>query len=371
MAHQAHNIPWHLLASNLRWEAPGPFDNFATNLYPRGKPHQANDLNRFVDAFVRNLDEHAVCERRKYPEKYDIPQPSDLILDEATVRKIAPTVRRWRGKWARGSECPSGVCNLRDGLEACECEPIPSEERFMSAFLRPLVDNECYQFYEENGDAFFNLEVVKTLLLYGEMDAILRVCAHPDICLRRWFSRAPCYDTGGDDLGWNLICYKMLSVYICLNVAYAFPELWDFNSGRTPERDYRNTRFYQKTLINCAIGRRWDESVLATFPHRRFFDMDSSRESLETNTGNGEHWLLNRELHRRRRYKFKGYPASGDLLSSSTDRYKEDHGLYGRVPIHEFLDLWLPGAGSHKPWRTTLMPFGHFSVLRACPWSWH
>ena len=47
----------------------------------------------FVNAFVRTLDECSVCERKKYPKHYDIPEPSDVILDDAIVRKISPTVR--------------------------------------------------------------------------------------------------------------------------------------------------------------------------------------------------------------------------------------------------------------------------------------
>lgn len=67
---QAHNIPWSLLASNLEWKTP---TNFATNLYPRMEPTQAKDLTHFVNAFVKNLEDHSVCERKKYPKHYDAP----------------------------------------------------------------------------------------------------------------------------------------------------------------------------------------------------------------------------------------------------------------------------------------------------------
>lgn len=205
MAHQAHNIPWRLLTSNLVWKAPGPYNNFATNLYPRMKPNQAKDLTHFVNAFVKNLDEHSICERKKYPEHYDLPQPSDVILDDAIVRKIMPTVRRWRQAWGVSGWCPSGACRFhttwdrgtRTWLppETCHCEPIPQEERLMSAFLRQPIENDYFEFHVNN-DAFFNLEIVKTLLLYGEMDTILRICAHPDVCLKEWYRRG----TDGNDV---------------------------------------------------------------------------------------------------------------------------------------------------------------------------
>lgn len=62
------------------------------------KLNQAKELTHFVNAFVKNLNEHSICELKKYPH-YDPPQPSDVILDDAIVRKILPTVRRWRQSW--------------------------------------------------------------------------------------------------------------------------------------------------------------------------------------------------------------------------------------------------------------------------------
>lgn len=199
MAHQAHNIPWGLLTSNLEWKTPTPWNNFATNLYPRMKPNQANDLTHFVNAFVKNLDEHSVCERKKYPEHYDAPQPSDVILDDVTVRKISPTVRRWRGKWPQSCMCPSGKCRIRQNLlydsgtmgapEFCKCEPIPQQERLMSAFLREPMNDWRYTRNLVNDDAFFNIQILQTLILYGEMEPILRICAHPvaSVRLKFWF----------------------------------------------------------------------------------------------------------------------------------------------------------------------------------------
>lgn len=82
------------------------------------------------------------------------------------------------------------------GAEECQC-PIPYEERKASAFYRKYCQNPCYCFLEENGKAFFNQEIFKTLLLYGEMDTILRVCAIPDVGLRDWWEVGQCYDVVG------------------------------------------------------------------------------------------------------------------------------------------------------------------------------
>lgn len=159
------------------------------NLYARPasdkKDAENSKLSHFVASFARNINEHSTCERRKYPEKYDPPKPTDVILDDKVVRKINPTVKRWR------HELEHEIC--QDFEEHDPLPIIPREERKMVAFLRKYESNDCYEFALCNKDAFFNLEIVKTLILYGEMDPVLRVCAHPDVDLATWWSQYSCH----------------------------------------------------------------------------------------------------------------------------------------------------------------------------------
>lgn len=172
MAHQAHNIPWNVLASNFKYYFGGPETGKASNLYCRLKPTQGKELSYFVDAFAKNLEEHTRCERRKYSDKYEPPDANDIILDSAIVKKISPTVYRWRRKynWVLANSLSSTyrgrLCQHNDGFQ-CGC-PIPFEERKASSFLRQRRPNECFHFFEKNQEPFFNIELVKTLLLFGE-----------------------------------------------------------------------------------------------------------------------------------------------------------------------------------------------------------
>ena len=198
MAHQAHNIPWDALCSNLRWAIGTGHDCYpgATNLAPRMRPNQGRDFTYFAEAFTRNIDEHSKCERRKYPERYDPPKETDTIINEITAKKITPTIQRLLSSCKANGDWGNVMRWANERYRAADRRKyvIPDEERKMSAFLRKYTRNDCYQFFKVNGDGFFNLELVKTLLLYGEMDAILRVCAHPDVDLKTWWSLAQCSD---------------------------------------------------------------------------------------------------------------------------------------------------------------------------------
>lgn len=195
MAHQAHNIPWTLLASNLRW-VDGSSKCDVCDFRPRFKPNQGKELTYFAKAFARNVEEHSICERRKYPEKYDPPSSTTVVVDGKTAAKIRPTVRRWRDDCARRFhetlyDCDGKSCGYERGSN-CQCPVIPHEERTVSAFCRHYEYPGCYRFFEQHKAAFFNVELVKTLILYGDMEPILRVCAHPDVAIGSWWDAIDC-----------------------------------------------------------------------------------------------------------------------------------------------------------------------------------
>ncbi|KAJ5783045.1 hypothetical protein N7457_004819 [Penicillium paradoxum] len=330
MAHQAHNIPWSLLASNFHWSTTSRRTHRVTNLYPNMKPNQGKEITHFIEAFIRNIDDHSVCERKKYPATYEPADPTDIILGPEIVQKISPTVRRWRSYGCRG-KCPSGICEVAKSTDVCRCTPIPDEEKKASAFLRPFGPRDCYKFFELNGEAFYNLEVVKTLLLYGEMDTILRVCALPGVNLEKWWCERECM-CETPELGWDQVCIKALRAYICLNMVYCFPKTWDEASGKTPETDYRNSKFYQYTLRTCTgTGHASDVS---TYPHRQFFGI------ADTQFGGEYCYASVKDTHWLRWI---------DDDSMRTIGYPPRSGHYGRVPIEEFLTLENETLPGHQP----------------------
>jgi hypothetical protein len=90
--------------------------------------------------------------------------------------------------------------------------------------------------------------------------------------------------------------------------------MWDPASGKTDEKDYRNTGLYQRMLRGCTES--WKSSDVITYPHRQFFGIADSQfpgaKPLRSNTAHWLHWA---------------------------QRTNNSVELYGRVPIEEFLSL--------------------------------
>ncbi|KAG8425391.1 hypothetical protein J3458_002096 [Metarhizium acridum] len=322
MAHQAHNIPWQALTSHLKpvfRRYDGADGDKMSNFYVCYKPQQGKQLTYFVTAFAQNIEHHTQCERSKHPEMYSAPARRDLILTDAVAKKLAPTVLRLRQRsladsdgrdrytgqpfdQSMSNDATRLFCRHKDGQLGfgCGCV-IPYCERQAAAFLREYVPNPCFQFFQQNAEAFYNLEILKLLLLYGEMDPILRICAHPEVDYENWHHVGPCYDEF-PDVGWDRIYINAIDAYLCLNICYCFPEIWEPASGRTSRQDYRNTYMYQRVMANCTSFRATSE--VPALPHRQFFGVS------------------NDETYRQRR---------GDVL---WQRCKPGHGV---LPWKEFL----------------------------------
>lgn len=191
MPHQSDNIPWHLLASNLRWargelasqirvlklpEIPGKLTDKQggcpcglTNLHPTCPAPESSDDDEFAQAFTQSVKVASKHKRAQYPEKYNPPSPSDVLLGDELVEKIESHLSK----------------EMKEGPR------LPFEQRIASAFLHPWDGEDCYH-WAANKIGFLNLEVVKILLMVGELDPILQACAHPDVGLGEWYSAAWC-----------------------------------------------------------------------------------------------------------------------------------------------------------------------------------
>ncbi|KAL2799703.1 hypothetical protein BJX66DRAFT_332751 [Aspergillus keveii] len=328
MTHQVHNIPWTLLSSHLKYSRANQCSCGITNLHPRMQPNQGKEITFFINAFIRNIKEHSTCERKKHPAHYEPPSDDEIIIDERTAKRIAPTIRRVKThlNW-------ENIGRSSDVLE----------DRTVKLFLTKYRHTPCYKFLYFQRQGFLNLQVVATLLLYGEMETILRGCAHPDVAIEGWLDATECQC--GNELGWELVYEKALTAYICLNLLYCFPETWDSASSSSSfstgdeMKDYRDTKLYQYTVRTCTGKHK--SADLVTYPHRQFFGIpDDHWGSAGVYVNNKQHWLR---------------------WSPHTSKYgftSENPGLYGLVPLREFLSLERPAEDE-----ISYQPFGSDAAL--------
>ncbi|KAF9886702.1 hypothetical protein FE257_011216 [Aspergillus nanangensis] len=255
MVHLADMLPWKLLAAQFQFSSPPEAP--ASSLYFSFKPNQKIDIKTFAASFEQIISQHAYRTRQKYPKAYTAPELDHTLLDERIVRKISLTVYRWR---CNSYQCESGwdrlvpdnwmlftrtktSCPRQDYVKYtitpcphqsdahvrfsygdfdfdCRC-PLPARETKTHAFIRepPLVSSdEDKDFSKVNNAALFNLQIIKTLLLYGEMDTLLRISAYPAVQYKSWIQI------------WGNDCETEL-----------------FGA----ESDYRDTAIYQRTVYEC------------------------------------------------------------------------------------------------------------------------
>lgn len=284
MATQAHNIPWTLLASNFKYKDTNPRYHCITNYYAKLNPHPGKDIAYFVNAFAKTVEEHSLCERKKYADQYEKPDPNHMIISEDVSRRIGPTVHRYR---AANSDPKRRSCNIRyaericthDGPDSqCQC-PVRCEDRKASMFsIAPGTARGaigCWTAFEVKLHDFEFTAMIKTLLLHGGMDTLLKLAAYePERLIRHWrISLTVCQES---EQGWSEVRDLALYPFVCLNVLHAM-RMASGHDNELKDQDYRKTKAYQVMLLRCTGEKQFGcylrESAFdpETFPHRHFF----------------------------------------------------------------------------------------------------
>ncbi|EJU05172.1 hypothetical protein DACRYDRAFT_103667 [Dacryopinax primogenitus] len=88
--HQAHNIPWSLLVSNLAFIRPSPQrpEQNVAEISALRKANQASDIGHFARRFAAAIREFAATDRGKYPEKIKLAELEDgKVLPDSFLDK--------------------------------------------------------------------------------------------------------------------------------------------------------------------------------------------------------------------------------------------------------------------------------------------
>ncbi len=321
MAHQAHTIPWQTLVDNLKFKHCNPRNHGITNLYLRNtRPQQEKELQYFVGGFERALSKYSAVERGKYNATPVPPELDERIISEDAVRKMARTVLQYKGR----ENTSHGSKSLKGALSAYEC----TARRFVA---------DTYPNESDMDDCIHDVcEQTKTMLLYGEMDALFRLAAHPDVHFHRLWDEALYANAQG--FGLSKLKDAALQAYICLNVMLLKPELYDPTSRAAFVReestahrttfqpslyDYRLAAAYQRMLLCCTgIPYAPDHCEAHTYPHREFFGIPRG--------------MFDFNSPRVRRHR--SHPGTGRVADLVEDQFKNVH-VPSKADIPIVLDL--------------------------------
>ncbi|KAF3045757.1 hypothetical protein E8E11_001467 [Didymella keratinophila] len=167
---KAHSISWQTLADNLKFRHCNPRNHGITNLYARKRPNEDKELQYFASGFTSALSNYSGIERKKYSPSFDPPEPNERVISEAAVKRMIATVLRYK---AGDDDKPNTSYLLSEALSEYECTP----QRFISDTY-PCEGDMNHPLSE-------SCEQTKALLLYGEMDALFHLAAHPNSHLHR------------------------------------------------------------------------------------------------------------------------------------------------------------------------------------------
>lgn len=206
MVHQAHNIPWDLLARNFVYRYECRQSEYQTNLFPTKTNNLANELQYFCKRFYRTLQEHCTVERAKTLKAH---RPIENE-EEVFSAEVADRIKR--------------IFEQSKQPGAHTCSPCAIEKRKMKDWLA-IVDSE-QRIWPWRQTPYDVLEPFKILILLNEMRSVLQIAAHPSIAIRDTHHRGYWDEK---DFGMESFFYLPLMSYLCLNILLTKPELYDKN----------------------------------------------------------------------------------------------------------------------------------------------
>lgn len=296
--HQAHNIPWATLASHFKYRDCIRGLEGRKNLAPQFKVNQGKEIEFFIRAFAQNIASHTDIEQSNFSNTDEPLDPETTVITKTIRERIAPSLQHTT-KDLNHYDLPQLQKSSEDLL---------LEFSKMKAFLYPKGLQR-----HSPPSAWVSLEIIKLLIIYGEMKALHQICTHPDAPWAEFYDMH--WDSYGDQnsCGWAYVPRLALTSYICLNLLLCYPPLWDDESGRSDRSDYRDTACYQRMLRTCTLSHL--QNNIAALPHRQFYGISEDQFS-----------TFSYEVKIRHAHVLATYPPDAGYP-------------YGLLPILDFLTL--------------------------------
>lgn len=151
------------------------------------KPYLENDIVYFVNTFIKIVEKHLVCEYNKQSSRYIQPFRNSLVIDKDISKRIGRTVYRYREanlipKKKSYSIRFAETVYVYTGPNSQYQYLVRLENRTASIFTFIPVQAEYRTIYSifffEKYYKFEFTTIVKTLLLYGEMDIFFKLTTY-------------------------------------------------------------------------------------------------------------------------------------------------------------------------------------------------
>ncbi|KAK7921556.1 hypothetical protein PG985_009578 [Apiospora marii] len=289
------DIPWDLLITNFTFVKSNSDRNHVTDFSPCGEPNQGRDLNNFVEVLSKIIPEAATHKRIQYAKRYEAAAPDEIVISVEDALKIAPHLRRHHshcevdGRYMT-DEGPVSValCN-HVGDTRCRCA-LRYEERRMSTFLHPYIQSGCHSFDLHNRRSFLGLEILKALLIYGDMETVLRICAHPEVDFLQWWGAQECPCTAAD-LGWDMLCREALRNFLGLGFIQGFAERRAQEHPDKGPEDFRLTRTYQQMVLRSTTS--GVRSEIKGYRYKQFYGIGDGQFGLFPKPRELRRWCRN------------------------------------------------------------------------------
>ncbi|KIJ14999.1 hypothetical protein PAXINDRAFT_12266 [Paxillus involutus ATCC 200175] len=223
--HQAHTIPWNTLSANFVFIRDNPrITPRRTDLFSRGRPTQANELNHFVRVFARTISTFANTKRTKFPAPANITPhaPADKLFPDELIDKFP----RYLNKKNQ---------SIRYWISAGR------------------VNDDGKRIYTtSHGDL---ADVVKVLIYTNNLPALLRLAHHPEIPLGTL-----AHLSWGHYFGFWRVAESALWAYTYINICAA--------TGLLETGEWLQTSFFQWLFRETTSSMDYDAQQL---PHWVFW----------------------------------------------------------------------------------------------------
>lgn len=246
------------------------------------------DLMDFVELFRSQLLDQRDQLLAEYSADNSNCPPDEVAIPDRVAANIVYTVARWRtvecderllitqlNPPVPGSRVQTGLCIHHGKGFRCGCA-LPIDRRKIESFsarFHGCSTPLCFK----NSRGTCSIGVLETLILHGEMGAVIRICRNAKDGIMTWRHLRQEGSTV-HHAGWLRLMRLALRAYVVLNVLHTLSNSCGPAIEEEVLRSYRNMAWYQSLLLSSLETERG--MFVPSLPHRDFLGLGIKTKKL-------------------------------------------------------------------------------------------